>query len=81
MAYSDHELYGYGLATAGRVYPKQSETLVLTNPAEPFASPLVVESSDVRFDSPRAAHKPGPSPLVKPASYKARNESNGSGRS
>lgn len=77
MAYSDNR---WDLATAGRVYPKAPDTLVLTNPAEPFASPIVAEASVLRERNPKAAHKPGPSPLVKPASYKARNESNGSGR-
>lgn len=78
MAYSDNR---WDLVTAGRVYPKAKPVLVLTDVNEPFASPIVADASVLREYNPKAAHKPGDSPLVKPLAYKARNESNGSGRS
>lgn len=80
--YSDNR---WDLVTAGRVYPqaKTVETLVLVNPAEPFASPLVLERSIVElallqfppfsFTPRRAASKQGDSPLVKPQAYKNRS--------
>jgi hypothetical protein len=70
--YSDNR---WDLVTAARVYPqaKTVETLVLVNPAEPFASPLVVEWHAVNVLNPKAAHKPGASPLVKPQAYKNRS--------
>lgn len=83
----------WDLATEGRVYPKdkpKTETLVLVNPAEPFASPLVVERAVVTpeveawrryVESRKAAHKPGDSPLRKPEGYKNINSANGSGPS
>lgn len=68
--YSDNR---WDLVTAGRVYPQASEaseTLVLVDVNEPFASPLVLDGIRVREINPRAASKQGDSPLVKPQAYK-----------
>jgi len=69
MAYSDNQ---WDKVTAGRVYPKdRTETLILTDVNEPFVSPIVTDTSVLRESNPRAAHKSGDSPLVKPDAYKS----------